>query len=284
MLRLDPAHPPLWRTATTMQFGADPVAVIADPEPWQQRLVRRLEHGIPDDAFDAIAVAAGASSADALALLDDLRPALAAHRPAAPARVVLEVPDDFPRVARDALIAALVAGGTEVVSGHEEGERGADAAPVVVVAHHLIEPRRAAALMAGDIRHLPILLTGRGAQVGPFVIPGQTPCLACDAAHRRDADPAWPMLAAQLVGRAADPVDAAVVCEAGIVASRLLSDAVSPATASRSVTLHADSLQRSAQEHPPHAECGCRSLAGTATDAVHELPEPTTSRACARRA
>ena len=39
-----------------------------------------------------------------------------------------------------------------------------DAAPVVVLAHHVVEPRRAAALMARDIPHVPLVFTGVGSR------------------------------------------------------------------------------------------------------------------------
>ena len=56
MLRLDPSHPPVWRSAGALQFGAEPVAVLDDPAPWQLRVIRELERGVPDGAFVSFAV------------------------------------------------------------------------------------------------------------------------------------------------------------------------------------------------------------------------------------
>ncbi len=139
----------------------------------------------------------------------------------------MQVPIDFPRDRADAVAKAIVSCGFQVALAfwHDApDERVPDAAPVVALAQHVVQPRRAAALMAGDIPHLPIVFTGMGAEVGPYVRPGRTPCLACVAAHRRDADPTWPLVAAQLLGRSVADVDPSIACEAGIVAARQISE------------------------------------------------------------
>lgn len=284
MLRIDPAHPPLWRTATTLQFGVDPVVVVSDPPAWQQRLVRELERGIPDAAAAPFAIALGASSRAAEQFIELVGPALASPAPR-PRRVLVQAAGEVPREQLDAIAHALTAAGCDVEAAHAFDPPGgvADAAAVVVVAHHLVAPGFAAVLMAEDRPHLPLVLTGTGAEVGPYVVPGSTACLSCLAAHRRDADPAWPTVAAQLLGRPLADVDASIVSEAGIVAARLLSetDAHAPRTQTRSLTLRAGSLRRTVRKHRPHEECRCRSLAGTATAAAPVRLEPTTPRAFA---
>ena len=288
MLRLDPAHPPLWRSASALQFGADPIAVIEDPEPWQQRLIRELEDGIPDDALDPLAIALGAPEGAAVAFLHRISRALSSP-PAPPMRVTLQSPDGFPRDRIDLVVDALAATGAEVAyatwfgAPHEQAVSGA---PVIVLAHHVAEPRRVAALMAGDVPHVPLILTGTGAEVGPFVRPGLTPCLACVAAHRRDVDPAWPHVAAQLLGRHAPAVSRATVMEASLVTARLISEAEQNPGRDRchSLILRADSLHRSMRAHRPHAECRCRSLAGIATADAPAFPVTMRATALARPA
>lgn len=81
MLRIDPAHPPLWRTPTTLQFGMPPVAVVDDPTSWQQRLVRDLERGLPDDAVISLACALGATAHQAADFVERI-----ARRPSPPTR------------------------------------------------------------------------------------------------------------------------------------------------------------------------------------------------------
>lgn len=288
MLRLDPAFPPLWRSATTLQFGAVAVAVIEDPAPWQQRLIRELEHGIPDAALDPIAIALGAPERAAEGFVRRISRALLGP-PSPPLRVALQTPDGFPREHAATVADALASAGLHVSPTTwfgAPGETVQDASPVIVLAHHVVEPRRAAALMGSDVPHVPLLFTGTGAEVGPFVVPGRTPCLACIAAHRRDADPAWPHLAAQLLGRPAPPMTDALTVEAAIVTARLVSAAVRSATLRRchSLTLRADSLHRSMRVHRPHEACRCRSLSGTGTAAVPEFPATRTESAYARPA
>ena len=284
MLRLDPAFPPLWRSATTLQFGADPVVVIDDPEPWQQRLIRELESGIPDAALDPTAMALGAPENAAEAFVRRIARALCP--PATPRpRIALQSPHGFPPERLDLVAESLGAAGVDVSLITWFGapaERVEASAPVVVLAHHVVEPRRAAALMSGDIPHVPLVFTGSGAEIGPFVVPGRTPCLACLAAHRCDADPAWPLLVAQLLGRPAPAASRAMVAEASFVTARLISEAGRQRP--RSLTLRADSLHRSMRAHRPHAECRCRSLAGIATAAAPAFLATTTSTELARPA
>ena len=286
MLRLDPAFPPLWRSPTTLQFGADPVVVIDDPEPWQQRLVRELEGGIPDAALDPTAIALGAPENAADAFVRRIARALCP--PDSPRqRIALQSPHGFPQERIDLVAESLRAAGVDVSPitwFGAPGERVETSGPVVVLAHHVVEPRRVAAMMGDDIPHVPLVLTGSGAEVGPLVLPGRTPCLACLAAHRRDSDPAWPHLAAQLLGRPAPVASRAIVMEASFVTARLISEAERQRPRSHSLTLRADSLHRSMRAHRPHAECRCRSLAGIATAAAPAFLATTTSSAIARPA
>lgn len=289
MLRLDPAHPPLWRSATTLQFGADPVAVVHDPTPWQQRLVHELVRGIPEDTLDPLAESFGAPERAAGAFVRRISRALTTVSPARARRLTLQVPTDFPAVHADAVADALAASGSEIaIAAWHDAPREVipDASPVVILAQHIVHPRRAALLMAADVPHIAIVFGGAGAEVGPYVRPGRTACLACIAAHRRDADPSWPLVAAQLIGLPLVEWDAATACEAGIVAARLISEGEHHPSrqATHSLRLRAGSLHRTSRPHRPHAECRCRSLAGTATAAGPADLAPTTAPVFARPA
>ncbi len=48
-----------------------------------------------------------------------------------------------------------------------------------------------------DRPHLPLATLGERAVAGPIVVPGRTGCLRCAHLHRRDGDPAWPLLSVQ---------------------------------------------------------------------------------------
>ena len=288
MLRLDPAHPPLWRSATTLQFGPDAVAVIEDPAPWQQRLIRELEHGIPDAALDPIAVAFGAPERAAGSFIRRIARALVPPAPT-PFAVALQTPDGFPRRDADRVTDSLASSGLQVSQVTWFGapnERLEGANPVIVLAHHLVDPRRVSALMAWDVPHIPLVFTGSAAEVGPYVLPGRTPCLACICAHRRDADAAWPALAAQLLGRRAPAVGDALTVEAAFATAKMLIEAERHPQRARghSLTLREDSLHRSMRAHLPHAECRCRSLGGTGTAGALEFPATTTASVFAQPA
>jgi len=287
MLRLDPAFPPLWRSAHTLQFGADAVAVVDDPTPWQQRLIRELERGIPDGALDAVAVAFGAGEGAADLFVGGIAGALQQPAPP-PRRIALQTPDGYDRAHVATVAGALESAGmdvSEITWFGAPGETVPDSIPVVVLAHHLVEPRRVAALMLHDVPHVPLVFSGATAEVGPFILPGRTPCLACLAAHRCDADPAWPQLAAQLLGHAPVIGDALAV-EAAFVAARLISEGERNRQQPRchSLTLREGSLHRSMRAHRPHAACRCRSLGGTVTAAVPAYRATTTATALARPA
>ncbi len=275
LLRLDPAHPPLWRTERTLQFGVGAVAVLEDPAPWQQHLVHALADGLPDDAVATLAHEHSVDPDDARGLIDRIAPAL--HGPAGAAmRVVVEAPaaDPLGAAVTVALRAAgvdvdQVDGGDRVVAADERGLLR------VLVGHHVLDPRRAAAAMHDDAPHLPVVFTGAGARVGPLVLPGLTACVACDHAQRRDADPSWPVLLAQLLGRGPAELPAAVAYEAGCLAAHLIRDPGLPAV---SVTLRRDSARRQWTHHRPHPECCCRAPQGNATaPAGCEPPRATTT-------
>lgn len=78
--------------------------------------------------------------------------------------------------------------------------------------------------IARAVRHLPhLLVTVRenSAAIGPFVLPGQTPCLRCLELTRADRDPQWPTLAAQMVTglRAVEACDIALATTAASIAT-----------------------------------------------------------------
>lgn len=277
MLRLNPANPPLWRDATTLQFGLDDLARLDDPQPWEERLLDDLARGIPETALAGMLASRRISRAQADAFFAEIQPVLDLT-PDSP-RIVLQIPDDLDEATSRAVTAALERSGASVRVARwtpfartpvEAGETA------VVLAAHLVEPRRAAPLVSDDVRHVPLVFDGGGATVGPVIEPGVTACLACDAAHARDADPAWPVVASQLVGRGC-VVDPDLAVEAARVAAQLIS--APSTTPARSVRLRADVPNRVWRMHPPHEDCGCRSLAGTATASAPSGHDHATSSA-----
>lgn len=282
MLRLAPSHPPLWRSPSSIQLGPESVARVDDVAPWQERLLDALVDGIPDAMLLPLAASFGAAPGEADAFLRRIGGALG-RVPATAPRVRVEVPEAFGRDETEILLAGLRGGGLDVTGCTAwPVEDGGPRLPVVAVAFRLLDPLRAARLVSRDAPHIPVELAGDRVTVGPLVIPGVTACLACLHAHRRDGDPTWPLVAAQLLARGPVPTEPALLLEAALLAARLVGGGVPGA----SVTLSGGSVRRSWHAHRPHAACLCRSPAGSGTaDAPDARPcAPTTASAFARPA
>lgn len=109
--------------------------------------------------------------------------------------------------------------------------------------------------------HLPVWLRDGVVVLGPLVRPGLTACLDCMNLHRRDRDPSWPVLAAQLAtapGRD-EPAEAALVAfGAGLVAMQALChiDGGAPDTLGGTLELSTPGRVRR-RNWTPHPQCGC---------------------------
>ena len=117
--------------------------------------------------------------------------------------------------------------------------------------------------------HLVATVRGETGVVGPLVVPGRTACLRCGDLHRRDADPRWPALAAQLTTGEAPPSGATVTCllTAVTAAVQVLAyldgavrdDGPAPVTLGATLELRLPDLLPAVRRWLPHAACSCRS-------------------------
>jgi hypothetical protein len=132
---------------------------------------------------------------------------------------------------------------------------------VVLAAGPLPVPADQVRWVTAGIPHLPVLLRDGRAVVGPLVVPGRTACLSCVEEHRRDRDPVWPVLAAQLAtDQRPEQADALVVCSAAaLAATEVLSqlDGRLPATAGASLEVGAPGEPLRRREWSAHPRCGC---------------------------
>jgi len=146
----------------------------------------------------------------------------------------------------------------------------AGAVPSLVV----VAPRRTAAAWAPDpelSRALvqsgtPHLYTGvleTVGSVGPFVLPGESPCGRCLSLHRADRDPTWPRVWAQLCsGRpgpppACDGALAAATAALAALHALLLLDGGSPPSVG--AVLEVSAADGAVRRRPvaAHPDCGC---------------------------
>lgn len=282
-IRLDPRLPLVWRTPDSLQLGVDrPPVVLSAVSRLDERLLDALRRGISRGGLDMIAATEGAGPAHVTQLLDLVRPALLPPRDAGPSSgadadaglrgrsrsrtgpvALVGVGPTADRIA-DALSRA----------GHDATSRpmSADADPrtalAVIVAHFAIAPAVYGRWSREDVPHLPVVIGDRHAVVGPLVEPGRTACCYCLDLGRRDADPAWPAIAAQLLGRDSGS-------EAGLVPAELAALAARPvdrllatgenALATHQVVLDVRTGRVTRRASRPHPRCGCRALPGTAT-------------------
>lgn len=271
LTRLDPREPLLWRDERTLQLGVVEGLRIPADEPWVELLLSRLRSGFRRSAFDVIAHGVGAPRQDARTLL---------------ARIEHLLIDD-PAATRPAWVETI--GITDGRGAYRAREALADEGIALVdrsvrdaVGVVLVQGAAAAVQFArylrDDVPHLPIAFEPGHVTVGPLVLPGESPCLACRDAADADRDPAWPLLHAQMIGRGPVLLRAAQVAEGALLASRLLA----AGGGGEMVRVSADG-SRARRAVTFHEGCRCRapsspSQPGTATVPALLAPPTVTTR------
>lgn len=263
-LALDSNVQRVWRSPHALQFGVESPVLVLDPvEAAEERMLAALAGGVTLAALRLVARNAGAPAHTADALVARLAPVLVRsgirpHRPAPDPLVMLD--GVGPTAAR--IVTLLGAEGVPVRSDVGEDDPEAEASVAVIVAAYAVAPRRHQRWLRRDVPHLAVVLGDTGVTVGPLVRPGAGPCLRCVDLHRRDADPAWPAMAAQL-HTLPPPGDGDLI--AGAVAAvatgnvlALLRGTSPPA--GRAARFDPATGCWSSRSSRPHPECGCLSL------------------------
>jgi hypothetical protein len=138
-----------------------------------------------------------------------------------------------------------------------------DAADLVVLARPwAASDPLAAGVHHAQVPHLVATVRGEVGIIGPLVVPGVTSCLRCADLHRRDADPRWPHLAAQLTAAEPPPSGATVTClltaaTAALQVLAYLDGTAAPATLGATVELRPPDLRPHLRRWPAHPACGC---------------------------
>ncbi|WP_324274130.1 ThiF family adenylyltransferase [Blastococcus brunescens] len=126
-----------------------------------------------------------------------------------------------------------------------------------------------AGLQRSGVPHVVATVRGETGVVGPLVVPGVTSCLHCADLHRRDVDPRWPRLAAQLTAGEAPPSGSTITCllTAATAALQVLAyvdGSAAPGVLEATVELRPPHLTPRLRRWPPHRDCPCRAADATA--------------------
>lgn len=214
VLQLDPRLPLVWRTPSSLQFGVDaPRVVLETVTGADERMIAALLVGVSRSGLEMIAAAAGGGPGEVGLLLERLEPALAVAAVAVPHPRVTVV-GDGPVAERISHL--LRRSNVEVVADGEETSFA------VIVAGFVIPPHVHGRWLGRDLPHLPVVFGDETVRIGPLVEPGAGPCLWCVELARTDADPAWPAIASQLLGRRSNAEGALLVEEVAVSAARLV--------------------------------------------------------------
>ena len=277
VLRIDPRLPLVWRSPSSLQLGVDaPPVTLVDVSEAQERMISALVAGISRPGLVMLAAAAGAGADEADRLLQLVKPALLDSFAPAPKPRTVVIAGRGRAVER--LADSLASNGVEprLVGGDLAAAASArDVA--VVVGHFVLDPAFHGLWLRRDLPHLPIVFGDTGAHVGPVVEPGHGPCLHCLERWHTDADPCWPAMASQLLGRRS-AADAGIVAgEVAAIAARIVIARLAggPAATAVSVRLDAETGATAPTPWRQHPECGCAALPGTGTaDAASTASAP----------
>jgi bacteriocin biosynthesis cyclodehydratase domain-containing protein len=129
-----------------------------------------------------------------------------------------------------------------------------------------VEPEQRQRLHEASIAHMAVSIDAVRAVIGPLVEPGSSSCLRCADLHRAERDPAWPLLAVQLGGRArrfraADP--GLCVAAAGVAAVQALThlDGGRPAVLDGTLEWNLPDWRLRRRSWTAHPRCGCGAAA-----------------------
>jgi bacteriocin biosynthesis cyclodehydratase domain-containing protein len=153
----------------------------------------------------------------------------------------------------------------------------------VLLGDDVLDSRRGDELVRHDVPHLAVVTSAEHVVIGPLVLPGRTACLRCLDLHRRDRDPAWPQVLAQLLGQSrrshGRAETASATAAAGLVALQvlvLLDGHATPVSVGRTLELSLPQGLVDRRSWRLHPSCGCARLPA--------VPDPGTSRVATRRA
>lgn len=271
--------PIVWRSPTELQVGGVAArAVIRSPSTGAERFLEALRSPGTLEQFQARGARLGLTDTEVSALLDSVSPILEAAPVSPRKRSTRAARGSAGRppvvlvrgtVTGDELAEHIAALGCTVRRARDDYQppRPAEIGLVVDCADYVLPPRRYTPLMADDVPHLAVIPDDLGATVGPFVVPGLTPCARCDDLNRLDADLAWAAIATQLAVTTRAPLSRftrelvrSLVTNA--VFSWLTEGTASAYCTSDAWTINSLTCEIRRTRRSFHDECGCRALPG----------------------
>lgn len=157
---------------------------------------------------------------------------------------------------RDGLAHLLDADGWSVRD--DDGRAGGG---LVVLCTPTAEPDRVLTrdLTSSGIPHLVVRAEPERAVVGPFVTPGSSPCVGCSDLVRRDLDPGFPHLLAQLCRSEHVPAPRQAAWAAAMASAQLGAWRAGhrPEAVGATLELDAHSGSLGVRRWPRHPDCGC---------------------------
>ena len=291
ILRIDPSHVMVWTSPTTVQFGIDRSVLTLTVDPARERLLSALQAGCTFRALcrvgriEPMPARVGLGEADVEGFVRALRPVLlrphgsgSSPPPVAAAVVVGGAPESAPvhvlqcttsgsppdEAAPARAIAELLrVAGRPVMAGRGIPPSALHKPAFAVLLAAWSVPTAAFQRYTSDgVPHLPVVFGDESVRVGPLVRPGAGACVRCLHLDRRDREPAWPVIAAQLAGTRAPQEGGALAFDAVGRAARVARtwlDERRDVLRGGSVSLQLRARSEKWTWHRPHAECGCRS-------------------------
>jgi hypothetical protein len=290
-MRIDPLLSLVWRTPETVQVGFPVAVVTATLTPAQEHLLVALRSGSNASALYGLARTLGITRAECDSFVDTLRPAFA---PVGRSRLRVGV-DGSGQTA--VAIARLLATSCDVRSVNAASvshrrlavdrrlsraarERAAKAESleptwrpdvVVLVDTYAVTSARCGVWLRREIPHLSVIIGDTVSRVGPFVRPGDGPCLSCVEMNAIDADNSRPAILAQLLGKPSGGESALVSAElAAVVARAVLAGESEESSLAVGEALELDSATGlwTGVSISTCSRCSCRALPGIETTAV----------------
>lgn len=264
-LTLDPRLPLLWRTPDSLQLGVDnPPVVLHGISTAHERMLAALAIGLTPQGLALIGTESGLSPSQVSEFEHAIRPALVKPKVAFSASIDIDgLGPTADRLEWRLHEAGLLTRRTPA-SADNQSDLPTDGPPLlaVIVGEFVLDPERRGRWLRRDIPHLPIVYGDTSVTIGPFIEIGAGPCLYCLELHRRDADPAWPAIASQLLGTVSAAQEPFIASEAAAIATRMVLRRVSDGAAesATSLTLDAETGTCRQQSWQAHPECSCAGI------------------------